>query len=440
MKKLVILTVVAALALAFGATQAAASDLFVGDFDGNKIWKVDTTTGNATVFRNITSPEDLELTQDGHVIAAVCSVSGCGSPSGINAKLVLIVPDGTSQSDITAAGQIQGVEGPALDANGNLYAQSRGNRGIFFLPRTQASPPIFGAPVQVVRGVTLGSAPLPLHNANAAEGMAVLHTGTFAGDILATAPNFGRVDRFSPGIPYTGPFDFAVPGDFPVINNGPFDVKQACNGGDVYITDGQRRLLRYGSDGTGSEVLATAASFSAPPVFIAILPDDIVYFTLLGIGGKLGRYDTISDMLLTPLQIKNADGSLNLNFAPQGLAGPACLRVTAVAIDIKPGIDPNSINPWSKGVIPVAILTTEDFDATTVDPGLVRFGPGEATEKHGVGHIEDVDSDGDGDVVYHFPTEDSGIQCGDTTATLTGTTFGGQPVMGSDSIVTRGCK
>ena len=70
----------------------------------------------------------------------------------------------------------------------------------------------------------------------------------------------------------------------------------------------------------------------------------------------------------------------------------------------------------------------------------MEFGPGKAIDKHGVGHIEDVDGDGDGDVVYHFPTQDSGIQCGDTTATLTGATFGGQPVTGSDSIVTRGCK
>jgi len=111
-----------------------------------------------------------------------------------------------------------------------------------------------------------------------------------------------------------------------------------------------------------------------------------------------------------------------------------------IVINIKPDSFPNSINPNSKGVIPVAILTTEVFDATTVDPGSVRFGPSEAIEKHGVGHIEDVDMDGDDDVVYHFPTQDSGIQCGDTTAMLTGTTLGGQSVMGLDSIVTRGCK
>jgi len=51
-----------------------------------------------------------------------------------------------------------------------------------------------------------------------------------------------------------------------------------------------------------------------------------------------------------------------------------------VSCDIKPGSDPNSINPKSKGVIPVAILTTPDFDASTVDPTSVMFGPGEAGE------------------------------------------------------------
>jgi hypothetical protein len=51
-------------------------------------------------------------------------------------------------------------------------------------------------------------------------------------------------------------------------------------------------------------------------------------------------------------------------------------------IDIKPGGDPNSVNPGSRGVVSVAILTTEDFDATTVDPLLVEFGPGRAIEAH----------------------------------------------------------
>lgn len=114
--------------------------------------------------------------------------------------------------------------------------------------------------------------------------------------------------------------------------------------------------------------------------------------------------------------------------------------VDIVDIDIKPGSDPNSINPRSKGVIPVAILTTETFDATTVDPLSVAFGPNAAMETHGQGHIEDADGDGDLDLVLHFRTQDIGIQCGDTTASLTGETLSGQTINGSDSINTVGCK
>lgn len=113
--------------------------------------------------------------------------------------------------------------------------------------------------------------------------------------------------------------------------------------------------------------------------------------------------------------------------------------VIIVDIDVKPGSDPNSINPRSRGVIPVAILTTSDFDATTVDPLSVRFGPSGATETHGRGHIEDIDGDGDDDMLLHFRTEETGIQCGDTSVSLTGQTSDATLIEGSDSIVTVGC-
>src|SRR5437867_4787891 len=107
---------------------------------------------------------------------------------------------------------------------------------------------------------------------------------------------------------------------------------------------------------------------------------------------------------------------------------------------IKPGTFPNSINPRGKGVIPVAILTTDTFDATTIDPTTVRFGSNGTEAAPVQSSLEDVDGDGDTDMILHFKTQDTGIVCGDTSASLTGETFGGQAIEGSDSIKTVGCK
>ena len=130
-----------------------------------------------------------------------------------------------------------------------------------------------------------------------------------------------------------------------------------------------------------------------------------------------------------------------------GALGLEIARSTrSIAINIKPGGDRNSINPGSKGKIPLAILTTNiadgdssNFDAMQVDPSTVVFGPNGAAQSHRRGHIADIDGDGDADLILHFNTQETGIQCRDIEATLTGETFGGQLISGSDAISTVGC-
>jgi polyhydroxybutyrate depolymerase len=97
-----------------------------------------------------------------------------------------------------------------------------------------------------------------------------------------------------------------------------------------------------------------------------------------------------------------------------------------VVIDIKP-----SINLAGKGVTPVAILSSNEFDATTVDPTTVLFGPGgwEAKPVHYA--YEDANNDGLLDMILQFKTQETGIQAGDTSVTLTGRSF-----FGTDSIKT----
>ena len=53
--------------------------------------------------------------------------------------------------------------------------------------------------------------------------------------------------------------------------------------------------------------------------------------------------------------------------------GSASAQVTVVNIDIKPGSCPNPFNGKSKGVVPVAIVGSEDLDITTIDPATIQL-------------------------------------------------------------------
>ncbi|MBA7686010.1 hypothetical protein ES703_94441 [subsurface metagenome] len=118
--------------------------------------------------------------------------------------------------------------------------------------------------------------------------------------------------------------------------------------------------------------------------------------------------------------------------------------VQEVAIDIKPGSYPNSINlKKEKGVIPVAILGSATFDVTTVDVTTLSFGPGGANPAHDLtdpdvyaDHLQDVNEDGYIDLVSHYVSSESGIVSDDTSACLSGEYGGGLPFTGCDSVRT----
>jgi hypothetical protein len=120
-----------------------------------------------------------------------------------------------------------------------------------------------------------------------------------------------------------------------------------------------------------------------------------------------------------------------------GAAGKCTVTTLIVSIDIKPGSFPNSINLGSRGRVPVAILSTAAFDARTVDPLSVTLagasvhvkGKGAATAS-----LEDVDGDGLVDLVVHVDTEALQLTDVDNEAVLTGSTFDGTPIKGTDTI------
>jgi hypothetical protein len=109
-----------------------------------------------------------------------------------------------------------------------------------------------------------------------------------------------------------------------------------------------------------------------------------------------------------------------------------------IVIDIKPGSDTNSINISSTGVIPVAIISTKDFDAMTVDPSTVSLAGASVkmvgkSDKYSCDQ-EDVNNDGLMDLVCHVYTAQFMIEAGQSTAVLEAKTLDGTMLRGEDKI------
>lgn len=126
--------------------------------------------------------------------------------------------------------------------------------------------------------------------------------------------------------------------------------------------------------------------------------------------------------------------------SPKLFEARATLQVLAlieVEIDIKPGSDDNPINLGSNGNVPVAILGSEFFDVTTVDPATVTLASGSIkTKKNGSPQFgfEDVNGDGFKDMVVHIQTQGLQLTSTDVTAQLDGFTEDGTPILGTDSV------
>jgi len=122
-------------------------------------------------------------------------------------------------------------------------------------------------------------------------------------------------------------------------------------------------------------------------------------------------------------------------FAPVSAGGASGI----IGIDIKPGSFPNSINPSSNGVIPVAILGTSSADVSVIDPTTLKFMALSDSPTFPVSNaigfgFEDVNGDGFIDLVAHFPTQTTWINCDTTQGLLYGETFAGSTINGFDSI------
>lgn len=93
--------------------------------------------------------------------------------------------------------------------------------------------------------------------------------------------------------------------------------------------------------------------------------------------------DWFDEMSTVLVEQQKADGSWDVDYWGDELLGTewalltlqkvTIIPVISVYVDIKPASWPNPLNPKSKGVLPVAVCGTEEFDVTTIDPTTIQL-------------------------------------------------------------------
>ena len=132
------------------------------------------------------------------------------------------------------------------------------------------------------------------------------------------------------------------------------------------------------------------------------------------------------------------------NLFSAALRGVGCL--ITIGIDVKPGSATNPMNVSASGRLPVAVLTTPAFNAAAVNVATVTLGNAIGEDSPVVlknngsrqASLEDVDGDGDVDLLVHFDIQTL-VANGDLTPATTqlvlrGRTNAGVPVRGSDVV------
>ena len=134
----------------------------------------------------------------------------------------------------------------------------------------------------------------------------------------------------------------------------------------------------------------------------------------------------------------------SLAWAPAYAEDMSCPDHTPVVIDIKPGGYPNSINLSSNGLVPVAVITTADFDATLFNPEMAHLSDANTPMTDGCSGampvrwaLDDVNRDGKKDIVFFFQTQELNLTASSTAATLMAHgSYGGATlhIMGTDTV------
>ena len=378
---------------------------------------------------------------------------------------VALQPDGK----IVVVGPLQGKFGVArYNPDGSLDS-TFGSGGKVI---TDASPSFDGAfDVAVWNGKIVVGGGTGLFASGASDFQLVRYNGdgtldsSFGGsgivttDLGASDNIFGIAVTADGKITAAGGTKGASPGDFAVARyNSDGSLDSTFDGDGKITTDFSADSDDVGEgvvvQPTGSITVAGIAGSGSPGTAFAVVRYTATgnLDTAFGSGGKASAVfgnpiNNAFDILAQPDgKVVVAGGTADFSrgvtdFAlARFLGAPTILNVS---VDVKPDSSNNVVPLQANGVIPIAILTTDAFDAASVDPASVCFGSAndpttrDCSAKQGTGHLQDVNGDARPDLLLQYETQQTGIRSGDTQAWVTGQTYNGVSIEGCDRIVTK---
>ncbi len=363
-------------------------DLIISD-DSPGIFRVD-TAGNILQLAStveFANPNGLALDELGRLLVA---------DAGDRILRVALEPDGSAASVEVLAEGFAVPQGVVATAAGEVFFSDWWG-GIYEIEPTTpipVTPDTISSPVGAVAQGNQGSVKL--------DGQGNIHLADFGGRIVRVAADLQSAKTL-------------------------VDVQlQACQGDQAGTVIPSFRGLVFDPDGN---LVATGYCL-----------DNIYIFDRTALDAA---WDTDTPITQLPAPFaQNPGGALDgpyLN-GPFGIAfwhADAEPPGVVVAIDIKPGSDPNCFNLDGQGVIPVAILGGARLDVGLVDPTSLLLDGLEVRVRGRRGPLcsfEDSNGDGYTDLVCHFEDDPESWLGGTETATLRGALYDGREFEASDSI------